>query len=112
MIPGLGKCPGEEKGYPLQYSGLENSLDSITHGVTKSQTQVSAFHFRLTFPFLLYLRSTFGLFITAASLADLGKWGLKCPQGPSLKEKSGHKSSTDTVSLHLSHAVRFSHVHK
>ena len=27
-IPGLGRSPGEEKGYPLQYSGLENSMDS------------------------------------------------------------------------------------
>ena len=38
LIPGLGKSPGEGKGYPLQYSGLENSKDCIVHGVTKSQT--------------------------------------------------------------------------
>ena len=37
-IPGLGRTPGEGKGYPLQYSGLEISMDSIGHGVTKSQT--------------------------------------------------------------------------
>ena len=37
-IPGLGKSPGEGKGYPHQYSGLENSMDSIVHGVTKSWT--------------------------------------------------------------------------
>ena len=43
-IPGLGRSPGEEKGYPLQYSGLENSMDSIVHGVAKSQTGVSDFH--------------------------------------------------------------------
>ena len=43
-ISGLGKSPGEGKGYPLQYSGLENSMDSIVHGVTKSWTQVSNFH--------------------------------------------------------------------
>jgi len=35
LIPGLGRSPGEGKGYPLQYSGLENSMDCI---VTKSQT--------------------------------------------------------------------------
>ena len=35
-IPGLGRSPGEGNGYPLQYSGLENSLDCIVHGVTKS----------------------------------------------------------------------------
>ena len=36
-IPGLGRSPGEEKGYPLQYSGLENSMDYIIHGVTKTE---------------------------------------------------------------------------
>ena len=35
-IPGLGRSPGEGKGCPLQYSGLENSMDYIVHGVTKS----------------------------------------------------------------------------
>ena len=44
-IPGLGRFPGEGKGYPLQYSGLENSMDSIVHGVKKSQTRLSDFHF-------------------------------------------------------------------
>jgi len=37
--------PGEGKGYPLQYSGLENSMDCIVHGVTKSRTRLSDFHF-------------------------------------------------------------------
>ena len=37
LIPGLGR-PGERKGYPLQYSGLENSVDCIVHEVAKSQT--------------------------------------------------------------------------
>ena len=37
-IPGLGRSSGEGKGYPLQYSGLENSMDCIVHGVTKSWT--------------------------------------------------------------------------
>ena len=40
-IPGLGRSPGEGKGYPLQYTGLEDSVDCIVHGVTKSQTQLS-----------------------------------------------------------------------
>ena len=44
-IPGLGRSPGEGKGYPLQYSGLENFMDCIVYGVTKSQTQLSNFHF-------------------------------------------------------------------
>ena len=34
-IPGLGRSPGEGKGYPLQYSSLENAIDCIVHGVTK-----------------------------------------------------------------------------
>ena len=37
-IPGLGRSPGEGKGHLLQYSGLENSMDCIDHGVAKSQT--------------------------------------------------------------------------
>ena len=37
-IPELGRSPGEGKGYPLQYSGLENSIGCTIHGVTKSQT--------------------------------------------------------------------------
>ena len=45
LIPGLGRSPGEGKGYPLQYSGLENSMDCIVHGVAKSQTRLSDFHF-------------------------------------------------------------------
>ena len=44
-IPGLGRSPGEGKGYPLQYSGMENSMDCIVHGVTKSQTGLSDFYF-------------------------------------------------------------------
>ena len=43
-IPGLGRSPGEGKGYPFQYSGLENSMDCIVHGVEKSQTRLSDFH--------------------------------------------------------------------
>ena len=44
-IPGLGRSPGEGKGYPLQYSGLENSMGFIVHGVAKSWTQLNDFHF-------------------------------------------------------------------
>ena len=43
-VPGLGRSPGEGKGYPLQYSGLENFVDYIIHGVIKSQTRLSDFH--------------------------------------------------------------------
>ena len=47
LIPGLGRSPGEGKGYLLQYSGLENSMDCIGRGVAKSRTQLSDFHFIL-----------------------------------------------------------------
>ena len=43
-IPGLGRSPGEGKGYLSQYSGLENSMDSKDHGVTKSRTQLNHFY--------------------------------------------------------------------
>ena len=45
LIPGLGRSPGEGKGYLLQYSGLENSIDCTVHGVAKSRTLLSDFHF-------------------------------------------------------------------
>ena len=45
-MPGLGRSPGKGKGYPLQYSGLENSMDCIVHGIIKSRTQLSDFHFQ------------------------------------------------------------------
>ena len=44
-IPGLGRSPGEGYGYPLQYSGPENSMDCIVQGVARSQTRLSNFHF-------------------------------------------------------------------
>jgi len=37
-IPGLERFPGEGKGYPLQCSGLENSMDCVVHGIAKSWT--------------------------------------------------------------------------
>ena len=64
MIPGLVRSPGEGKGYPLQYSGLKNSMDTV-HGVAKSQTQLTKFHlnspfFFSSFQFLSHVR----LFVT------------------------------------------------
>ena len=44
-IPGLGISPEEGKDYLLQFSSLENFMDCIVHGVTKSRTQLSDFHF-------------------------------------------------------------------
>ena len=47
-IPGLRRSSGERKGYPLRYSGLENSMDCIVHGVAKTWTQQSNFHFHIS----------------------------------------------------------------
>ena len=47
-IPELGRSPGEGKDYPLQYSGLENSMDCIVHGVAKSRTRLNDFHFTIS----------------------------------------------------------------
>ena len=54
LIPGLGRSPGEGKGCPLQYSGLENSTECIVCGVAKSRTWLSfTFTFMLHFFFLI-----------------------------------------------------------
>ena len=45
LTPGLGRSSGEGNDYPLQYSGLKNSLDCVVHGVTKSQIPLSDFHY-------------------------------------------------------------------
>ena len=45
LIPCLGRSPGEGNGYPLQYSGPENSTSCIVHGVTMSWTRLSDIHF-------------------------------------------------------------------
>ena len=44
LFPGLGRSPGEGKGHSLQYSGLENSMDCMVHGVAKCQAQLSTEH--------------------------------------------------------------------
>ena len=44
-IPELGRSSGEGNGYALQYPGLENSMDCIVHGVTKSRTPQRDFQF-------------------------------------------------------------------
>ena len=63
LIPELGRSPGEGKGYPLQYSGLENSMDSIVHGVAKSQTRLSDFHLH----FLSFIKFERGEWILSKS---------------------------------------------
>ena len=74
-IPRLGRSPGEGNSYPLQYSGLENSVDCIVYGIMKSQTRLSDFHFTcitmcLLISSLLYPSShlSFVLFILIADI--------------------------------------------
>ena len=76
LIPGLERSPGKGKGYPLQRSGLENSMNCIVHGVTQSQTHRETFTFTFSFSRLsrtqnkslelLYLEKIF-LFIMTTS---------------------------------------------
>ena len=60
-IPGLGRSTREGNGYPLQYSSLENSMDCLVHGIAKSQTQLSEFHFHFSssLPFLFWVSKTY-----------------------------------------------------
>ena len=100
LIPGLGRSPGERKGYPLQYSGLENSKDCIFQGVTKSQTWLSNFHFHVPLytlfflvsckdakifaPSIFFFVSTNRIFTGCVSLpASSPVKSLSFPQGPS-----------------------------
>ena len=57
-IPGLGRSPGEGKVYPLRYSGLENSMDCVVHGVTKGRTRLSDFHFQWSIYCLFHYKHT------------------------------------------------------
>ena len=68
-IPGSRKSTGEGIGYPLQYSGLENSMDWIVHGVTKSPTRLRDFHFSLLHSFCCstYDAERWTLFLRIAS---------------------------------------------
>ena len=49
LVPDLGRSPGEGKGYPCQYSDLENSMNHIVHGDAKCRARLSNFHFHFIF---------------------------------------------------------------
>ena len=83
-IPELGKSPGEGNSYPLRYSGLESViLDCTVHGVTKSRTQMSDFHF---FPVLYLL-----LFGVLPTISTQGQSCLRWREYPFVQ---GHASFT------------------
>ena len=72
-ISGLGRSPGEGKGYPLQYSGLENSVECIVHG-SQSWTRLSHFHFQFL---CLYIKIKTKLCLNARKLTlYFFLWGL------------------------------------
>ena len=100
MIPGPGRSPGEGKGYPLQYSGLENSMDCIVHRVAKSQTRLSDFC-SLTHSFVYLILAGLGL-LAAHGLSPLRRAGSALqlhglgisPQRPLLLKTTGFHSCT------------------
>ena len=83
-IPGLGRSPGERKGYSLQYSGLENSMDCMVHEVTKSQTRLNDFHFH-------FLSSEVG--------AGAMKCGVNCGDTPNT-----HRNMLTHKHTHMTHS--------
>ena len=74
-IPGLGRSPGEGKGYPLQYSGLENPMDCVAHGVEKSWTRLSDFHFTSLLKYSTFCEMTVN--VTAQSTLHISLKGQK-----------------------------------
>ena len=72
LIPGLGRSPGEENGYPLQYSGLKNSMDCIICRFAKSQTRLSVFHFHFQLYGLLCFPGGSNDKQSACNAGDLG----------------------------------------
>ena len=71
-IPGLGRALGEKKGYPVQYSGLENSMECIVYGVAKSGTQLNYFHFH--FQGLPLPKNQWSIYITRKERYEILLW--------------------------------------
>ena len=63
MIPGLGRCPEEGKGYSLQYSVLENTMDCIVHGITKESDMTERFSLVAENRFEVYQTVPHGIYI-------------------------------------------------
>ena len=87
LIPVLGRFLEEGKGYPLQYSGLENPMDYTVHGVARSQTRLSNFHFH----FLCFKETdTYSQNILAKTQntkEETLKWSWKCHIKKELEKK-------------------------
>ena len=76
-IPGLGRSPGEGKGYPLQYSALENMRDCIVHRVAKSLTRLSDFMNTTEFQVFCYITAKTGTMLVVQSCLTLQRHGLQ-----------------------------------
>ena len=109
LIPGLGRSPGGGNSYPLQYSGLENSMDRI--GVAKSQTWLSDFHFHFE-GFCYRAESTvdgtsgfeFWLFCAGSAIRR------KCSEPWFLYlEYSGHEDERNHTHTHRHHTGTYAH---
>ena len=86
--PGLGRSPGEGKGYPLQYSGLENSIDTV-HSIAKSRTRLSNLHLLTYLPQSLQSRLLCEELITHV--------------GRTIFPLQGHAGNTSTSLTYCSH---------
>ena len=111
-IPGLGKSTGEGKGYPHQYSGLENSMDYIVYGIAKSQTWLSDWHY------FTYIYSCSSGSATKESTYNTGDLGLipglgRFPgQGKGYPHQySGLENSMDCIVNWVAKRVTFTSLH-
>ena len=84
LIPGLGRSPGGGKGYPLQYSGLENSMDCISSMLTHARILLIIFH-RLNYfviitdingPFIVYQDLSSTLYMLILFMFMITLWGI------------------------------------
>ena len=99
LIPGLGRSPGEGKGYPLQYSGGEFHGLQV-HGVSKSRTRLSDFYFHLSFRTILEV-GTIILFLLIRKLR-----GSETQHHSKVRYKTRYSGSRTQIFNHSSHAIR------
>ena len=103
VISRLGRSPGEGKGYPPQYSGLENSMD-CNHGVAESPTQLSDFHSQLISDAATascgqqrdsatHIHYSLSLQTTPRSRLHIAIFKTDKPQGPTAQHKSTNNSA-------------------
>ena len=83
-VPGLGRSPGQGKGYPLQYSGLENSMNYIVHGAPKSWAWLSHFHFHFCY-------------INEMTFVKLVRMGAGCQRNQPPEWRAGNLSPSPTA---------------